>query len=256
MPPEDDLNAEALEDDAPEETLGSDEEPEGHDEGGDTDEGQQEPQGDDAEGRVAAQQARGDRENRAIRDAKRARQDAEREREAAIRERDELRTQFNAIQQRTNQPDPRAQQLEAERLAVMDPEQRFEHFRQQDQQRIAALEQRLTFRLEDATDKAAFEALQARNPLAAKYAPDVEKLIASERNAGRNVSREVALKFVIGEKFLQKAPAQTTRQRAAASTRVASQTTAPRSQAGMGREARGEGDDVGALEKRLRNQVI
>ena len=257
MPSEDEFDAEALEDDATQEAGGADEEHEGGDEGGGTEQEHEEPHEDESEGRVASEQARGDRENRAIRDAKRARQEAERARQAVERERDEIRAQLLAVQQqRTNQPDPQAQQRELERIALMDPDQRLEHYRQQDSQRFAQLEQRLTFQLSDNADKSAFETLKARNPMAAKYADDAEKLVASERAQGRNVSREVALNFVIGKKFLEKAPAQTTRQRAAATARVASQTTAPRSQSGMGREARGESDDMATLEKRLRNQSI
>lgn len=182
---------------------------------------------------------------------------------SALRERDEtraeiaaLRAEMAAVRNRPQEPDPRALQAEQERLALMDPDQRMQYFRHQDQQRLQALEARLTFRLEDATDKAAFDALQSRNPLAARYAADVEKLIASERAAGRNVAREVALKFVIGEKMFEKAGKATTTQRKAAGARVQSQTTAPRSPGGIGRESRAGVDDVNALERSLRNVFI
>jgi hypothetical protein len=182
---------------------------------------------------------------------------------AALRERDEtraeiaaIRAELAAVRNRPPEPDPRAIQAERERLALMDPDQRLEYYRHQDQQRLASLEQRLNFRLEDATDRAAFDALQARNPLAAKYASDVEKLLASERQSGRNVSREVALKFIIGEKVMQKAGSATSKQRKAATGRVQQQTTTPRNPGSMSREDRGAGDDIKTLERRLANIII
>jgi Arc/MetJ-type ribon-helix-helix transcriptional regulator len=249
----------AVEDGIPDETeaLDLEDEIEAHDAGDEPggDEGQDEVQGDGPQREEVVEENRPGR-----RSASEVIRELRRERQEVAAQLAELKAQQAQAQQHRNQPDPyqaqREAQLEQERLALMDPSQQLAYYRQQDQARMQAEFQRLRFEMADSQDQARFDTLKATNPLAAKYAGEVDRIIAFERQNGRNVSRETALRFAIGQAVLAKAGTTTTRQRKQAAERVASQQTKPTNPGGMSREGRASGDDIGALERRLRGVEI
>jgi glutamine phosphoribosylpyrophosphate amidotransferase len=149
-----------------------------------------------------------------------------------------------------------AAQREQERLAMMQPHELIAHFQEKTRQEMRQEMQQFRLESQEQTDRLAFASLKAREPIAARYEKDVEALVASERAAGRIVSREVALNFAIGKAIREKAPGQAATQRTAARARVASQTTRPGNQSGSPRDNRPSGDDLSSLEARLKGQTI
>lgn len=84
---------------------------------------------------------------------------------------------------------------EAGRLEFLINEER--HNREQGQARIE-------FQTFDANDKAAFAAMCARNPAAAKLEAEVEKRLQEHRAGGQNATRQAVLTFLLGERALAK----------------------------------------------------
>lgn len=235
------------------ETLEEPEEPDPEETGGEGDpEGSQQDGGQRAQGGaegpgVAGRPSRGDARIQSL-----ANENREFKRQLA-----ELQA---AQQHRQQPPDPyaaqRAQQIEQERLSLMDPEQRFQYQLEKLQSQQQADMQRLRFEMHDSADQARFDALKSTNKLAAAYAPEVDRIIKQERAEGRNVSREVALKFAIGEKYLAEASKASAKQRVQANGRVATQRTSPTNPGGMQREGRAAGDDLASLERRLKDVPV
>ncbi len=114
---------------------------------------------------------------------------------------------------------------------------------------------RLRREMAERADRAEFRVLQQTNPLAKKYATDVEALVAREAAKGNLVQRELALTFIIGQKTLERLPAAAKRQQKAAAGRVAANRTTPARGRGDTADARERGgdDSVDALTRRLAN---
>jgi len=121
---------------------------------------------------------------------------------------------------------------ERERIMNMTPEERILYAAEQQERRLNEIAANAERRIADANDRAAYAAMKATNPIAAKYADEVEKRIQDARAQGYNYSRELMLTFIAGEKALaaaksggndkQKKIAEENRQKSVASATSAS----------------------------------
>lgn len=196
----------------------------------------------------APQQTRG--ENRvavATREAKEAKAETERLR----REVETLRTAAPA------QPRETQEQFNA-RLAAMEPWERTEYLRQLDAQTTRQELAQIKFENWDRGDKAEYDALAAREPIAAKLRDDVEKILTERRAQGQNVDRTTILKFLIGERALANKGRATGKALKGATARREQQQARPgngRADTGAG-DRRGNADSPSARAKRLEGLEI
>ena len=245
--------------DLPGDEDGEGNETEGRSDGDEGQEGDAEDEGGDAG-------EEGDEEGLAEPAPRRARQTAServRESRAQVREANERAArlereiaEIRAQQQRgPSAEEIRHQQaVEAERLSLMSPDERADYRIAQAEHRLRNEMQQTRLQLAEQADQSSFRALQATNPLARKYATDVEKVVADQKARGMIVNREVALKFVLGEKLYEKSMATGGKAKKAGAARVAAQTGNPGRAAGQATSERGSrrGDDSeAALERRL-----
>jgi len=79
----------------------------------------------------------------------------------------------------------------------------------------------------DRLDKQSFDQFTRDHPGASKFTSQVEQVLASERQAGRNPTRETIVKYLIGEDFLRRSQTTTARERTQQQRRIAAQTTRP-----------------------------
>ena len=155
---------------------------------------------------------------RQLRDrAQRAEREREEERQARVR------AEAAAAERGRRESD----EQERARISLMTPEERADY-------RVSRLEQEfdrklsgLAFQSADQNDKSAFKAMASVNQVYAKHEREVETRLAELRKQGQNVSREVMLKFIIGEKAVERAATSGGRQRAKATERVNRETTRP-----------------------------
>lgn len=189
----------------------------------------------------------------AVQEAKRAAKEAKAEAEASRRELEQLR------QERQGAQTAEQQRLEAERLALMPPEEKYEFLlnkqRQETNARIGALE----FRTHDTNDRVAFESACLRVPAYAAIQKDVEAALAQARREGNNPLRETVAKYLIGERAVAKAlGGAAQRQKTKGRENIARQTTKPaagRSDVVRGSERAGA-DSAAARKSRLENMDI
>ena len=154
------------------------------DEGGDASQAGQESQVDETQERVSRRDDRIREELRAVR-----------EHNARVeQELQQLRQERQQAQQPQGENDA---QFEA-RVALLDPEDRwnakFQRAQQRNNQQIALA----TFAAADRADKAAFDSKAAHDPIYRKYAQEVEQVLQIERRKGRDFDRETVLDFVRG----------------------------------------------------------
>lgn len=167
-----------------------------------------------------------------IRAEKRGRKEAEERATRLEREMAELRTMVT--QPRMSEAEIyRQQQAEQERLQLMSPEERIDYRAQQTEIRLRNEMQQVRFQSAETADKAAFSAFAQSNPLAKKYASQVEAEFAKRLAAGKPVERDVILKHLVGTAILERAASASTKQGKAGKARVA---------AAEGRPARAGGD--------------
>ena len=241
------------------------------DEGNDEIEGNAESGAGDDEGQVRGQDGRASQDgnerservsrqpaSETIRTLRAERQRAEQlARDQALR----LEALERTIQQQSR-PDPALQarqaQEEAERVAMMAPHEVAQYYanksaQQMQQQMHAAQRQQM-----DALDRMDFRSQVATNPLAKKFEPDVERVVAEQARNGFSIKREEALAYVVGKAMIAKAGTAAKGQRVAGAARVASQTTRRATPGGdVQNDARGaRGDTQAARAKRLENQPI
>lgn len=181
--------------------------------------------------------------------------------EEAERKANEAQTRLDAFlaAQGQRQPDPialaRQQQEEAERVALMSPAEQAQYYVQQSQRQMVGQMAQMQRQTQDQLDRIAFQNLQATNPVAKRFAAEVEKTVAEEARKGSMLPREVALAYVIGKHVLENGGKAAGKQRAAGAARVQAQTTrrgAPQSDLARGNTS----NDLSALERRLANQMI
>lgn len=177
--------------------------------------------------------------------------------ERAIRAEERAAAAERAAHERRHQESEAA---ERERLALMTPEERYEHQRAKDRQDFDQRMRGMEFRAADRADKADFRALCAEKPAFAAVRDEVEvELAAARRNGDYQLQRETLATFLIGRKAIQKAENAVGRQRAKGAERIARQTTqprAPRSDVGGERGRRGPADERAARLKRLENATF
>jgi hypothetical protein len=141
-------------------------------------------------------QSRGDRSIGELR--KRARETAETN-ARLTRELDDLRRQ---VSRPAYQPQETPQQR-ADRLSLLSPEDRVLTIAREEHQAFAQQQAFVNAQLLDNSDRAAFEARAARNPLAQRLAGEVERRLADMRARGERLpSREVIFTYLVGERTL------------------------------------------------------
>ena len=116
---------------------------------------------------------------------------------------------------------------ERERLAIMTPEERTEYRLAKAERNTQRTLQNMQMQHQDALDKASYDAKATMDPRYKRYAPEVDKRLRDLRAQGQNVSRDALLKFILGEKLLERDAGATAKQKTAAGKRVANQ-AAPR----------------------------
>lgn len=205
--------------------------------------------GQEAQGRQEGQVRQPTRAERrveaALREAKEAKAEAQR-----IREELAAARQAPAVPQET--PAQRA-----ERLSMMDPDDRVNYLLTEQGQRFEARLAQAEFRAEDRADKAAFDAACASDPRRAKFQQDVEDALAQMRRTGTNAPRDTVLRYIIGDRALANANKATGRARNAAATNRAAQTARPASARGDVPATRsGASSEQEARRKRLENLEI
>ena len=225
-------------------------------------EDEDEPGPDDAEEGLAGEEpaaaAPRGRASETIRATRARAQKAEKDAKDAADRAANLERELSEIRARQNQPSAadieRQAAEERERLALMTPEERIDYRFNQLNRNIQTANQRTQAQITEANDKAAFQALQATDPFAKRYASEVEAVVASELKRGQVVSRENVLNFLAGKKLREKAGSAGTKQAEAGARRVARATTRPSRAAGDEPADRGNrrgGNDEAALARRL-----
>lgn len=185
------------------------------------------------------------------------REEAERRRLQADYER--LLTQQQQVAAAPSDPYRQAQidQQEAERVAQMMPHQQAEYYTNRAEQRLQQQMLRAQVQTADMMDRQAYQALAREEPAAARYADQVEQMLALARRQNMNFSREALYNQIIAQEVRTRAKKQAEAQRAKGRREIAAQTTQPgggRSTAAAPRRAR---DDTDAdLDARLRNVTL
>jgi len=148
------------------------------------------------ESAAAPPPSRGDRSIGELR--KRARETAEAN-ARLTRELDDLRRQ---VSRPAYQPQETPQQR-ADRLALLSPEDRVLTIAREEHQAFAQQQAFVNAQLLDNSDRAAFEARAAANPLARRLSGEVERRLADMRARGERLpSREVIFTYLVGERTL------------------------------------------------------
>ena len=167
------------------------------------------------------------------REAKEARAESAR----VARELQELRAEQRANAQRAQQESPEAR---AQRRALMAPEEVMREDLRESEARMQGLLQRQMVEAREREDRASYREILRENPKLARYEAEVERVRKEQEANGAFVSREVALKFVIGEAALKAAKSGApTKQARAAAQRVAQQRTEPGNSRGDATSQRG-----------------
>lgn len=205
---------------------------------------------DEGQGRqVKAAPSRGERRFQALtRENRETRERAER----LEREIQEIR---QAGTQRTQQE---SEAVRAERLALMDPDERTNYLVAEVNQRTNGEIARLRFEMADREDRADFRALCSSDPVMAKLKDKVEETLAAERRAGRaGPNRETIATFLLGQMARERGAKAAGKQSAQAGRQRERQAAKPgggRSDAGRG--GAGPANDRAARAKRLADLPI
>jgi hypothetical protein len=219
------------------------------------------PAGEPEEGAAAAggaQQREPDAEPRGragdtIRSLRARAQEAERRAQEADRraEDNERRVRdFEARQRPAQQVDP---QEEARLLEAMTPDQRADYKVNKALERFQQASAVQNFQTMDRIDTQAFQQECAANPLARKYAAEVDRELTKIRSEGGNVPRQAVLFYVLGRALVDKQRSTADKRASGAQDRIRRQTTRPTNSRGdVGGNRRG----AASLEQRLENVPI
>lgn len=224
----------------------------GNDESGDASQTGQELEA-EAQGEKRVESRATRRVQEALREAREAKERAqllERELENARRER----------QQPQQQPQEESDEAFFARVSLLEPMQQVDA-------KLARAEKRhqrelfiSNLRSADALDKADYNAKAAGNPRYKKYAAEVERILAEERQAGRwNTTRETIYYYVLGKAADQVDPKRKQKQRDDAQERVSRQQardSGGRSDVSASRQRTGQGNTLADLERRLEGKFI
>lgn len=208
----------------------------------------------DAEGDAGPVDGEPPRRNRAETRIQRLREEAaEAKRDAADARR---RIEEFEARQRSVVPAGETQDQRAQRYALMTSDERVDarlsEATHEFNQRLGLMQ----FQSMEAGDKAAFRALCAGDPVAAKYAPEVESRLVELRRNGQNVDRERLLTFLIGEKTRARAREAGEKAKKDGARRVERQTTRPANNRGDQPATRQPANDAAARRKRLENVIL
>ena len=94
---------------------------------------------------------------------------------------------------------------EGARLALMTPEERSEYRLNKATENHRRDMANLAMRLEDSSDRSAFEAKATVDPVYRRHAAEVEQRLTALRQQGQNIGREHLLRYIVGEKALERA---------------------------------------------------
>lgn len=224
----------------------SDEEPEDEAED-EPDEG--EPEGEDPDDPPASVARQPSRASRDVQEAKRVAAEAKTEADALRRELADFRARQNA------RPQESQEQINA-RLAQMEPWERTEYLRQQDAAAMNARLQQMEFDSRDSADRTAYEALAAREPIAAKLRDDVEAVLADLRKNGMTAPRLTILEREIGRRALANKGRATGKAKKTADVNRDRQVARPSSGRGDTVSTDARSGSVAARNKRLENLQI
>jgi hypothetical protein len=144
---------------------------------------------------------------------------------------------------------------EAERVAMMQPHEVASYYAGQAEQRMT--QQLLRARLEvgDTIDRQNFSAVQREEPLARRWASQIEEMLGVARTQGSNPTREALYNQLLAQNVREKTKRDGDRQRVAGRRAIARETTTP----GGGRSTvaparrNGAADDYDAVVDRLRS---
>lgn len=144
----------------------------------------------------------------------------------------------------------------AEQFALMTPDELITYRLGESDKRFQQTLGQIQWNTYEASDKATFNSLKATDPLAAKYADEVETRLAAMRQQGQNVDRERLLTFIIGEKARAGRSVAKQRQTAQGQQRIARQTVRPGAARSDTTGNRGKVSDQEARDKRLENMTF
>ncbi len=166
-----------------------------------------------------------------VREQRRRRQEAERELAEERRQRQEDRQRLALLEQRVTQPDPqaaaRAEQEWYQSLELLSPADMARQVMARGRQEVGRALQNIQFQANDRADKQAYDAQARINPIFKRFQPEVERVLAAERAAGRNPDREVILDVLYGREMRARAERAAPGQRRAGAARGAAQRTGP-----------------------------
>lgn len=154
---------------------------------------------------------------------------------------------------RLERPAQAERELTREELALMTPDEAMDYKLGRATKGFNATLANIQWQTYETGDKAAFNALKATDPLAARYAGEVEERLQAMRQQGQNVDRERLLTFIIGEKARAGSGKAKQKAQANGQRRIAAQTTKPGSQRSDQAGTRGKMSEAEAREKRLEN---
>lgn len=238
---------------ADEDAEAGDEGEEGLDDEEDADQGQEDDDGEDEAREPEGRQAQVGKSRGANRVAEATRIAAEAKAEAAEtkRELEQLR------QERTQRQQQETAVQRQERLSQMDPEERTNYLLSEQAQNFQGQLNAIRFEAQNSADRTAFEGLCARSPVAQKHASEVEAELARLRSLGNNYTREVILKYLIGEKALAAQPrAKGKQEREAAANRSRQQARPGRSGSDVAADNGRGGSEAQRRAKRLDGMQI
>jgi len=178
-----------------------------------------------------------------------------REAREAKEEAAETRRQLQQMQQDMQRRQAAAQEREPtdDEMSLWTPQQVMDHKLGKATRQTNAQLAQLQFQMVNTGDKAAFVALQSADPLAKRYAAEVERRHAELVSQGQFVEREKLLRYVIGDAMYTRRRGAVEKQRGEGQRRIARE-RAPLAN-GRGDVARGREklSDSAAREKRLEN---
>jgi hypothetical protein len=160
---------------------------------------------------------------------------------------------------RQPQPDPyrnaeNARQ-EAERVAQMMPHEQAQYYAGQAEQRMTQQLMRARLEVGDTIDRQNFAAVQRDEPLARRWANQIEEMLGVARTQGSNPTREALYNQLLAQQVRDRTKRDGDRQRVAGRRAIARETTQPgggRSTAAPPRR-NGAADDYDSVVDRLRN---
>ncbi|HEY1858668.1 hypothetical protein [Acidocella sp.] len=169
----------------------------------------------------------------------------------AERERDEERQRRAA----PRMPDPAEQARQAEerrqRIALMSPDERTDFLLQEQREQFNRQLGGMQYQTADAIDQGAFDRLCERRAITEELRDTVEATLALWRTQGNNPKREVVLKYILGERALERAARAKGKQTRRADAQRQRQTVPARGGRGSDVAPAGRGAGRSDLQKRI-----